>query len=60
MIKRKKNNEYADSLSANLCEKMSLEQLQQLKGSTQGYTDKNIIGHCFTKEYREELSSENQ
>ena len=59
MADRKKNNDYV-TLDINLCNKMSLEQLNQLKGFSQGWTDSNIIGACFSKQYCLELSQENQ
>lgn len=34
MVARKKKNEYCESLSLELCNKLSLEQLKELKGST--------------------------
>jgi hypothetical protein len=59
MAYRKKQNDY-NTLDLNLCNKMSLEQLKQLKGFSQGWTDANIVGACFSKQYCLELSQENQ
>ena len=39
---------------------MSLEQLRQLKGYTQGGTDSSVVGAFFSKNYCEELSKETQ
>jgi hypothetical protein len=39
-----------------MCNKLSLEQLDQLKG----YSDDNVVGARFQKMYSVELSEENQ
>lgn len=39
---------------------MSLEQLRQLKGFTQGGTDASVVGAFFSKNFCEELSKETQ
>lgn len=39
---------------------MTLSQVQALKAFTQSGTDANVIGACFSKQFCEELSSENQ
>jgi hypothetical protein len=54
---RKKENGNFE-ISRDVCDKMSLEQLRQLKAYTQGGTDPNVVGAFFSKNYCDELSQE--
>jgi len=59
MVDYQKDSSYWN-LDKQICDKMTLEQLKELKGFSNSRTDPNIIGSSFTKEFCEELSPENQ
>jgi len=51
-------DKYAE-LSLNMCQNMTLSQLKEFKTLTNSGTDANVIGAFFSKQFCEELSSEN-
>ena len=56
-MKKDENVTYCDE---GLCDNMTIEQLEKLKGTTQGSTDPSIVGSLFKKQFSYELSEENQ
>ena len=56
IAQRRKDNSYWEN-SIELCNAMTIEQLQSLKAFSQGSTDPNVIGALFSKRYSEQLSS---
>jgi len=56
--RKKENSDFV--ISREICDMMSLEQLVQLKGFTQGGTDSNVVGAHFSKNFCDELSKETQ
>lgn len=52
-----KDNKYFE-IDLNLCNSMTIEQLEQLKSFSQGSTDANVLGSLFSKRFSEQLSQE--
>jgi len=47
-----------NEIDMNLCNAMTIDQLEQLRAWSTGGTDANVVGSLFSKRYSEQLSSE--